>query len=103
MPYFVVAPRLRSVLSTQSPRLLAFQTPDLYLGLIPMIRWLMGRRAKEERERSEAYIRMLDREIAEELARTPGDTIRADLLHQARERNHVVESLVLGFKMRGHA
>ena len=67
-----------------------------------MIRWLMSRKARAERARDVAYMEQLALDIATEAAHTPQDARRAKLLAEAKSRNHVVESLVLGFKLRGH-
>lgn len=67
-----------------------------------MVRWLVSRKEREERARDVAYMRELERDIAKEKTHTASDERRAQLLAEAKKRNHVVESLVLGFKLRGH-
>lgn len=67
-----------------------------------MVRWLVSRKERVERARDIAYMKELEHDIAAEAAHTPGDKRCAKLLAEAKSRNHVVESLVLGFKLRGH-
>jgi hypothetical protein len=67
-----------------------------------VVRWLISKKEREEHARDIAYMKELEHDIAKETAHTAHDERRAKLLAEAKSRNHVVESLVLGFKLRGH-